>query len=362
MSHNLLLNKIHLIQYEYRKTLEYLAPKLKNDYNYTALDEIALFWNRYIEEVQLYLKYWFAGKDSYTFTSSAFLDFERSEHIPFLLMGKNHIVDDPLRKYVDILTKIPKGKNIDFLYRQIDMAVEAHLKILNNLDNQILILPVRLLNQKSSYQFLYEMGENAFISLFNDIDSLEQFYKKCETYEDIIRYAKDNIAELVLFSNDDDKKLPFEVRFKNMLEYYNDELSMEKTDANRFFMVVFGYIQQAIEVLVSCIEYECIPYVSYPISFHYIFLLSERMHKIEYIRTLRFKMVLLQMLYQLCDKDRIGQIEFKKFMKKIQTYNFDDKLFKLLESNGINENYFYDNNLRSLISDELERFYQSIEK
>ena len=104
MSHNLLLNKIYIIQYEYRKTLEYLAPKLKSDYDYTALDEIALFWNRYIEAVQLYLKYWFAGKDSYTFTSSAFLDFERSDHIPFLLLGKNHIVDDPLRKYVDILT------------------------------------------------------------------------------------------------------------------------------------------------------------------------------------------------------------------------------------------------------------------
>ena len=60
--------------------------------------------------------------------------------------------------------------------------------------------------------------------------------------------------------------------------------------------------------------------------------------------------------------DRLGQIEFEKLMKKIQVYNFNDKLFNLLESNGINENYFYDNNLRSLISDELERLYQSIEE
>lgn len=362
MSQNLLLNKIYLNQCEYRETLEYLVPKLKSGYDYTALDEITLFWTRYVKVVQLYLKYWVAGKDSYVFTSSAFLDFKQRDYIPFLLLGKNHIVDDPLRKYVEILTKIKKGKSTELFYRQISVAAEANLEILNNLDNQTLILPVRLLNQKSDYQFLYEMGENAFISLFKDIDSLEEYYKKCETYDDIIRYAKDNIGDLVLLSNDDDKRLPFEVRFKRMLEDYNDELSVEETDANKFFMVVFGYIQQAIEVLVSCIEYECIPYVIYPISFHYIFLLSERMHKIEYIRTLRFKMLVLQILYQLCDKDRLGQIEFEKFMKKIQVYNFNDKLFNLLESNGINENYFYDNNLRSLISDELERLYQSIEE
>ena len=358
MGQNFLLNKINLIQCEYRETLECLLPKLKRDY--TALDEIALFWNRYIEVVQLYLKYFFAGKDSYVFTSSAFLDINRKDHIPFLLIGKNHVVDDPLRKYVDVLSKISNGEKTEFLYRQIGITVEAHLKLLKSLDNQLLILPVRLLNQKSNYQFLYEMGENAFISFFEDIDSLEQYYKKCETYEDIIRYAKDNIAELILFSDDDDKSLPFEVRFKKMLEDYNDELSIEMTDANKFFMVIFGYIQQAIEVIVSCTEYECIPYVIHPISLHYIFLLSENIYNIKYIGILRFKTMVLYILYQLCDKDRHAHIEFEKFLQKIQVYDFNNKLFNSLNTNGINEDKFFDSNLKGLISDELEKFYQSI--
>lgn len=360
MRQNLLLDKIFFIQREYRKMLEYLVPKLKNNYDYTALDEIALFWTRYVEEVQLYLKYWVAGKDSYVFTTSSSLDFNQRDYIPFLLLGKNHIVDDPLRKYIEILTKLSKGKNTKILYRQISYAASANLEVLNKLEKQILILPIRLLNQKSSYHFLFELGEYAFISLFNSIDSLENYFEKCDTYEDIIRFARSDIEDLVMFSDDDNKALPFKIRFQKILEETYNEWSISGSDANKFFMIVFGYIQQAIEVIVSCIEYECIPYTIHPVSLHYIFLLLDKFSEFKYIRTLRFKMYVVQILQNLLDKNRFNQIEVKEFLRKINAYDFDSKLFESLNTNGINEAYFQDEKLKSLINAELDKFYKCI--
>lgn len=40
------------------------------------------------------------------------------------------------------------------------------------------------------------------------------------------------------------------------------------------------------DVIVSCVEYGCIPYIRYPVAFHYISLLSENMLNIKHIATL----------------------------------------------------------------------------
>ena len=69
MKSNLLLDKIHLIQTEYKELLATLLPKLKSSHSPEALDEINLFWLRHIEEIQLYLKAWFPGENSYVFTA-----------------------------------------------------------------------------------------------------------------------------------------------------------------------------------------------------------------------------------------------------------------------------------------------------
>jgi hypothetical protein len=121
MNSNLLLNKIYLIQIEYKKLLVSLLPKFKNGYAPEALDEINLFWVRCIEEVKLYLKNWFSGKNSYVFTAATFMDFDDNEHLPFLLMGNKHILDDPLSKYSLIRSKMSEGKYADFLYLYLDL-------------------------------------------------------------------------------------------------------------------------------------------------------------------------------------------------------------------------------------------------
>lgn len=358
MKSNLLLNKIHLIQTEYKELLAALLPKLKTFHSPEALDEINLFWLRHIEEIQLYLKAWFPGENSYVFTAATLMDFEDNEHLPFLLMGDKHILDDPLSKYSEIRSKMPDGQDAEFLYEQIGVTAEDNLKLLENVHEEILILPLRLLNQSNDHNSLYKVGEQAFVSLFNGINSLSDYFEKCDSIDDIMRFACDDIGRLVMFSEADDATLPFEERFRVALTGTQYMVDPAKADSYNFFMLVFGCIQQAIDVIVSCLEYGCIPYIRYPVSLHYISLLSESMLELEHIVTLRFRMSVAFVVYQLCDKDRLAVVSLEKFIKKNQKYCFSEKLFCVLGEQGVNKNNFLGNTIMQMVIDELEAFYK----
>lgn len=125
-------------------------------------------------------------------------------------------------------------------------------------------------------------------------------------------------------------------------------------------MLVFGFIQQAIDVIVSCIEYGCIPYIRYPISLHYISLLSESMLNIEHIVTLRYKMSVSFVVYKLCNKEQLAKVPLSEFLRKNQEYDFNQKLFCALEQHGVNEKTFGRYKITQLVIDELESFYKQL--
>ena len=172
-----------------------------------------------------------------------------------------------------------------------------------------------------------------------------------------MHFAREDIGRLVMFSEDDDATLPFEGRFKIALSGTQYMVDTNKPDAYNFFMFVFGCIQQAIDVIVSCVEYGCIPYIRYPVALHYISLLSESMLDIEHIVKLRFKMSVAFVVYQLCDKGRLARVSLEEFLKQIQAYNFNEKLFRVLAEHDINENSFLGHTITQLVIDELEAFY-----
>lgn len=348
MKSNLLLNKILSIQDDYQRLLTKLLPKLQSVRFLEALDEINLFWVRHIDVVQLYLKTQFPSNNSYVFTAATYMDFEDREHLPFLLMGENHVLDDPLGKYSEICAKMLGGSDAEFLYKQISITARDNLKILENLGSNILILPLRLLSQSNGNKSLYDIGERAFISFFDGIEGLNDFFEKCRTIKDIMLYARKDIANLVLFSECDDHSLPFENRFKIALSETEYMIDISKPDSYNFFIMVFGSIQQAIDVIFSCLEYGCIPYIRYPVALHYVSLLSESMIDIEHILSIRYRMSVAFVVYHCCDKDKLSIVSLTELLRKNQKYNFNSKLFHALEQCGINQDNFLNHKIAPL--------------
>ena len=62
------MDKIILIQKEYKELLISLLPKLKSGFAAEALDEINIFWLRNMNIVRLYLEAIVPYSDSYVFT------------------------------------------------------------------------------------------------------------------------------------------------------------------------------------------------------------------------------------------------------------------------------------------------------
>lgn len=361
MKSNLLINKINSIQNEYKNLLTVLLPKLKSSNAPEALDEINLFWLRHIEEVKLYLKYWFPGENSYVFTAVTYLDFYNKEHLPFLLIGDKHVLDDPLGKYSEIHNKMSKGKNSEFLYRQIATIAEDNINLLENLNSKILVLPLRLLSQSNSDDTLYKVGERVFISLFNNIESLEDYFLKCVTIDDIIELSHKNIENVLLFSEDDNTELPLKKRFEIALKDFDYMLDLEKSDAYNFYILVFGYIQQAIDIMFSCLEYDCIPFIRNPVSFHYISIISNNYSDISKINAMLFRMSIAFIIYQCYDKEKLSSVPLEEYLSIIQEHDFNNKIFQELNNQGINQKNYLENDISPIIADELKALYEKID-
>lgn len=176
--------------------------------------------------------------------------------------------------------------------------------------------------------------------MFKGIESVADFFAKCTTIDDILKYARKDIGGLIKFSENDDQSLAFRERFERALAETEYMIDLTKPDSYNFFTLVFGCIQQAVDVIVSCIEYGCVPYIRYPVSLHYISLLSESFLDIEHIRTVRHKMSVAFVVYQLCDKSQLSKVGTNTFERKNLSYCFSRRLFSKLEELGITEDNF----------------------
>lgn len=339
MKSNLLLEKIKQLQVEYRNLLKSLLPSLKTAASPAALDEINLFWFKNMDLVRLYLVSQFSDKDSYVFTASTYLDYEDKEHYPFLLLGKNHILDDPLCRYSKDCNRM-QGKYLESLLKQISITAEDDIKIIDECNEHILILPVRLLNQNFESVDLYKIGEQAFISLFKNFENLKDYYRSCKSFSDILENTRDDIGNIVLFSETDDKSLPFQQRFNQAKEKHSFMFEDNQTEVNCFFIMVYSFIEQALDVIASCIEYKCIPFIRYPVAINYIFLIAESINDSPFIAEMKYKMCIANLIHRICDKEKLSAFGFEKFISEITSQNFGEKIFHSLLEIGINEDKF----------------------
>lgn len=358
MKSSLLLNKIKLVQSNYTELLHALLPKLQTLVSLEALDEINLFWLRNISTVKLYLETISFCHDTFAFIAPTCIDYESDEHLPFLLIGNQHIIDDPLSRYSELCNNMSKGIEVDYLLRQIGKIAENNLKILENLNQNILIFPLRLLVKSSAKDELFKISERIFVNLFDGIEDLDDYFKKCCNFDDIIHYSCENFSNAIMFSENDDKSLPLKERFKCAICEVEFIIDTHKSDAYNFYAFVFGNIQQAVHIVASCLEYGCIPFVRSSVYFHYLFLVMSCLaSNNENISISRYQMMAGFAIYKSCDRKQLIQDNVDVFLKKAQKYDFTRKLFGSLEAHGITNDAFSQQSIVKIVTDELQEFY-----
>lgn len=356
MRYNLLLNEIYKIQIEYKELLIKLLPILNTEDILPALDEINIFWESNIEVIELYLQNYARTQNTYVFTASTYLDIESQDHLPFLLLGDSHIFDDSL----SIMQEFPVTKG---MIEQVKLIAEDNIKIISICQKNILVLPLRMLNQLSENTVLISAAEQYFCSLFDGIPTIRDYFKQCNSFQDINNYLKETSQKYILFSNQDDCSLSFEQRFFDAKNNEAIKLVTTNNDAEIFFSLVFGPIQQAIDILMSCLEYRCIPFIRYKVAFHYFVMLSQTLKTLdgfEQIDIIEFKVCIAHLIYNIFEVEKNNIIAVDEFVSIIKADGFESNLFHKLDICKQNNDRYSLNVIANIIKDSLNCLYEKL--
>ena len=363
MNPNLLSCEINCIQQNYRQLLLELLQCLNTSNTIEVLDEIDVYRTRHIAAVRLFLET-IQKNDRYVFTGVSRLDYQDNEHLPLLLFCDKPVLDDPLSKYVAMSKRLPNEGSLRNFYGQICCTMEDNLRILTDLSESVVVLPFRILNQSNDQQlkdqtFLLDVAKEVFIHLFENIEDIDDYFRKCSNLQSIQRYLKKDAESFLLFTEYDDKSLPFEKRFQNAISHLNNFVDLNSSDAINFYRIVYGSVIQAVDIVFSCEAYRCIPYIRYPVALHYVLWLMQMTYPKELFLELRFKTIVPHITHKCIDKKRLASVPLTKFLEKKRQYCFSQKVHEKLRESGINEQNFNLNQSTVLIvRNELDLFYR----
>lgn len=354
--------------------LQEKAVSLQNDYCYILkeavskfstedfpmiVDEINLFWFANRDLVRLILNNISVDYDCYTFMGATFLDVDDLEHYPFVLLGRVHVVDDPLYKYTGIISSIHNQYFVEQLREQMLLSIKDNIKILENYSDTIYILPVTLMADTDT-DLLKKAAEQAFFSMFKDNSiTLKRYCNEFINIEDVNKVLRDGVSETLIFSDDDNGE-DLCSRFRNYIAQVHP-FSDEINEAMIFFYIVNGFFLQAFEILLRCAEYQMIPYLRYEVTFRYTILLGTNFANSMEMQMILFKSICTHLLYRVFDKNKIKDIDFKYFIDNINKVNFNDNLFEALNKNGVNIRKPSFKKIMDVMKNELQRIFISID-
>ncbi|MBU3221821.1 hypothetical protein [Clostridium algidicarnis] len=323
------------------------------------VDEIKIFWFANRDLVRLILNNISSDFDCYIFTGATFLDIDDLEHYPFVALGKEHVVDDPLYKYASIVSSIDNQDFAEQLKGQMLLSIKDNIKILENYSDNIYILPVTLMSDTTS-NLLKKAAEQAFFSMFKDNSiTLKKYYNEFLCIEDIIKELRDGVSETLVFSEEssgDDLCSRFRSHIAQV-HPFSDKIS----EAMIFYYIVNGFFLQAFDILLRCSEYRMIPYLRYEVTFRYTILLGANFDNNAEMQMILFKSICTHLLYRVFDKNRIRDIDFNYFINNIKKENFDTILFESLHKAGVNLINPSFQKITDVMKIELSRIYASLD-
>lgn len=335
MENDYFWGQIKNLQDDYGNILKALLPKLSTEDLPMLIDEINLFWFANRDLVRIILRNISFDNECYTFTGATFLDIDDFEHYPFVALGSIHIIDDPLYKYINITKDIPNKDFAMQLKKQIELSVQDNIKIIENCPGIIYILPVTLLSDLNS-DLLRKASEQAFFSMFKGSTiTLQKYHSNFKTIEDVAFAIKDNVKKTLVFSEEDDDGDDLINRFKKHASSIHP-FNSDTNDAMLFFYTVNGFFTQAFSILLMCAEYNMIPYLRFEVTYKYTVLLGRNFLDNNEMQTILFRSVCAHLLYRIFDKSKITNIEFIHYLSVLKRQNFSNRVFDILQENGIN--------------------------
>jgi hypothetical protein len=335
MENNLLLQELSLLQEEYKKILIKASIDFLSINTEAVIDEINVFWLRNKKLVHCILKYLSEPYKSYVFTAAAILDINDYEHFPFISLGTYHFWDDPIYKYAKISKKLDNTSWGGKLKEQVLSTILDNIKIIENTNGFIYILPIRLFADEEAEELIQKAASQAFLSMFKEKITMEEYRSKYKTIQDIKEALAPGVEKSIILSEDDDNSLDLEIRFSQYIDLNEIPLSTNATEAEVFRFRLYGFLSQAFDVMLMCTEHRLIPYIRFNVALKYLLIFAGNFRDSMELSDMLFKSAVAHIVHHSFDKERINGIDFKTYCDYIRLYDFENKLFRRLDDNGI---------------------------
>ena len=332
---DLLLYEISELQNKYRAILVNTEKNIFKNDTTAILDEINVFWHRHKKLVHCALEYLSKPYRTFVFTAATILDIEDNEHYPFLCFGDYHIWDDPLYGYIRMATETSNKKFTLELQEQINATIKDNIAILDNLNDKVFIFPLRMLSGTKN-EIINNATYHAFFSLFTvPPKTIDEYFDTFHTIDDIVSGLPTDICNMIILSDDEDASDELLQRFNNYKSNMSLPLPENASDALIFWFTLHGYLSQAFDIILTCVGFQFVPYIRFEIAFKHLLILSGNLSDIPDVDSWLFKCTVAHVLHISFDKERYSDIGVDEFVQKVKAYGFEQKVFDVLQENGI---------------------------
>lgn len=318
---DLLETKIKMIQDEYAELLKGLISQLEDDKHvHTALDSIALFWRRRKGIIDSFLRYVVREQNAYIYTAATYFDVKGGEQYPFLLMGDMHIFDDPLGRYCEICYS---GNAPERLSEKVIVCAKDNIDIMEKCKSEILILPLRFMGTGAEEKEFLKIGEQIFLDFFPEIKDLNDYFELCKTKASITKYIDLEKASLVIFDEKDSWNMSIENRVENAIIETQKIMGEGNDEGTLFYFALYGPIQQAIDIILISLEYNCIPLLRYPVALHYVLALLPNFGEKKSLEEIIKKIIVLNAVYKMFDQECVELMPLDQFKVIVTEFEFE---------------------------------------
>lgn len=337
MNNNLLNGELGLIQEEYLAILKRLNKIEYEDIPLEIADAINIFWFEKRKIIKLICDYYFVEKDTYCITGAVHFDISKKDEYGFFMLGEYHVFDDPLPDYLMAASKVSDQVFLNSLYSVIAETIKQNIKLIEELQGKLYVLPLRHLSQifNQDDNELSKLVDHFILQIFSDIKDVKTYKEKILTIDDVIGHLEPNNSSWILLFDGDHPSVDWKTRFNTFLENYNKFNYSNYSEGEIFYMTLYGYVRQALAIMVMEETFNVIPLIRSCIPLHYYTMLtitleSNASGKVELYKYNYTKSQLAYLVYIEYGKRNFNN-SFSVLREKAKSINFERRLLEKIE-------------------------------
>lgn len=333
MNKSFIVDQMWSLQKDYHSMLKTAVEQIDSSDFSLVLDEITLFWYSKREVIKLILNYISHDYDCYLFTGAAYLNVEDNEHLPFALFGDIRIIDDPLNRFTTMPSEIANAQFHEKITSEIKNTIIDSIKVIEDTKYEFAILPVTQVSDIEN-EVIKQGTEKAFWGLFEDQSmDYKKYHEEIETIDQLKSSLRSDIIDRIVFSSVDDNSSSFEEKFRE----YRKEVSPiydRFSDSMAFYYIMSGFFSQALNTLMTCLQFNFTPYLRYKVSFHYSMLVGSIFSESKEIRHMLNKATIAHICYYEFDNEFISDFSFDKYISYIRENQICNELISVMKKNS----------------------------